>query len=342
MIKLHAWLGVAALLFCQSVFSQPRTVLAAEPTVLSLGDFEKGADGFNGAVKQDTSEGKIGNACAKMTNEKDKGWVEGRKTLPADLMYDFTEIRLWAKSTTAKTIAIRLADATGQSFQHRLGFKNDGQWQQLKIADLSASMEVWGGAGDKKWHGPCKSIDLILEGGNNEVQVDGIEAVLADKPIPELAAKAEALAKAEKVMIADFETNTDGFSGTIAQDASMGKIGKASGKIDNPGEKWVECGKKLDLTKDIAELHFWVRSTNATNIAVRLTDSTGQAFQHRPAFEADGNWQLIKLSDFAPGMESWGGAGDKKWHGPCKSIDLIVETKHSTVWVDGIEAIIAP
>jgi len=341
MTNLKFLIAIAVIALCFSLLSG-RSLAAptTAPTVLSIGNFDNGTDGFGGAVQQDTSGGKVGKACIMLKNEKPGGWVEGGKALPSDLMYDFTEVHFWVKSTTAKIIAVRLTDATGQQFQHRLSFTNDGQWQQVKIKDLAASMESWGGAGDKKWHAPCKAIDLILEGGNNDISIDGIEAVLADQPIPELAAKAAALAKAQKVMLGDFENDTDGFTGTIVQDTTVAKVGKASGRIDNPGEKWVECGKALDLPRDIAELHFWVRSTNAKNIAVRLTDSTGQAFQHRPAFAANGEWQLIKMNEFAPAMESWGGANDKKWHGPAKKLDLIVESKQSSVWVDGIEVLL--
>jgi len=150
----------------------PHTVAAAEPNVLPIS-----TDGFDGSVQQDVTGGQTSKACARLVNEKPTGWVEGGKNLDK-LKHDFTELRFWVKSTTARTIGVRLKDATGQEFLHRIGFKNDGQWQQLKITNLAASMESWGGAGDKKWHAPCQRIQFVLESGKNDIWIDGIEATL--------------------------------------------------------------------------------------------------------------------------------------------------------------------
>lgn len=48
--------------------------------------------------------------------------------------------------------------------------------------------QTWGGAGDKKWHAPARSIALILEKGTlsdakGAVLIDGIEASLDPRPI---------------------------------------------------------------------------------------------------------------------------------------------------------------
>jgi hypothetical protein len=313
-----------------------------QPSPLIIGNFAGGTDGFGGACAPDPGAGKSGKGCMMLKNDKPSGWVEGGKQMPSDLMYDFTQITFWVKSTTAQMVAVRLTDSTGQQFQHRRQFKNDGTWQQLTIADMAASMESWGGAADKQWHPPCKMIEFVLEGGSNDVAIDDVEATLADKPVPELAAKAEALAKAEKVSVGDFTNGVDGFTGSLVQDPTGGPDGKPCGKIDNNTDKWVSCGKALSLPRDVAELRFWVKSSNSGMIGVRMTDSTGQSFQNRPGFPSDGQWHEITMTQFAPAMESWGGANDKQWHGPPKQIDFILEIPQSTVSISGVEVLLAP
>ena len=151
---------------------------AADPQggqVRMLGDFETDVDGFSGAFERHATGGKVGKAYITLTNTKD-GWIDGGKDL--DLEEDITELRLWVKSTTASAIAVRLTDKAGQSFQHRLELAKSPDWQQLTITDPAASQQSWGGANDKKWRGPAGHIQLILEGGHNDIAIDGIEATL--------------------------------------------------------------------------------------------------------------------------------------------------------------------
>ena len=100
----------------------PQTGAQAMPQTMSqtiaLGDFATGTDGFS-EFSQDATGGKVGKACVVLTNPRD-GWIEGGKDFPG-MNHDVTQLRFWAKSTTARTIAVRLTDRTGQSFQHRLG-----------------------------------------------------------------------------------------------------------------------------------------------------------------------------------------------------------------------------
>jgi hypothetical protein len=173
----------------------PATAVPA-PQILVLGDFEAGTDGFANFT-QDTSGGKVGKACAKMVNPKD-GWIEGGKDLPG-MNHDITQLRFWAKSTTAKGIAVRLSDDSGQSFQHRLALEPNGEWQELAIADMVDGAQIWGGANDKKWHGPLRHLQLILEGGHNDISIDAVTVTLDAKRI--IAPLAVRLAKPGNVFL---------------------------------------------------------------------------------------------------------------------------------------------
>ena len=147
----------------------------------------------------------------------------------------------------------------------------------------------------------------------------------------------------EDLKIADFEKSTDGFKGAFIFDGSVGNGSKGSGKLENKDKPWIASGKTFDndLEKDFLELSFWIKSTDAKTIAVRLKDSTGQNFQHRLSFENDGKWHQLKITDMAKSMESWGGANDKKWHAPARSVSFILEAKGS-VLIDDVEAKLDP
>ena len=54
--------------------------------------------------------------------------------------------------------------------------------------------QIWGGASDKLWHAPASRILFVLEGGNNDVAIDGVEALLdPDRIIPRLEISSEKL-----------------------------------------------------------------------------------------------------------------------------------------------------
>jgi hypothetical protein len=151
--------------------------LAADAQVLNIADFEEGTSGFGGEMQQANEGAQSGKGCGFMKNEKKDGWVEAGKDLD-QLKNDFQELRFWAKSSTADGIAVRLADATGQEFLHRLPLKPNGEWQAFKITQFAKASQTWGGANDKKWHAPPRHINFTLEGGNREVLLDGVEATL--------------------------------------------------------------------------------------------------------------------------------------------------------------------
>ncbi len=143
----------------------------------------------------------------------------------------------------------------------------------------------------------------------------------------------------ETILLADFETNLDGFSEDLQRDDSASQSGKFSARLTNPHDGWVEVGKDLTgLHRDVCAVKLWVKSNKATTLSVRFVDATGQNFQQTVEFEPDDAWHQLKINNRATDVQVWGGVEDKQWHPPAKRLDLILEDGHNWVQFDRIEA----
>lgn len=307
--------------------------LSAQAEKITIGDFEKGANTFEGIVV-DKSVGKDSSASAKIFN--DKKWVTVKKKL--NLEKELKELTFDIKSDGPDSIAVRAVDSTRQNFQQRFPIKNDGSWKQIKITNFARG-HIFGGAGDKKIHSPVTELQIILE-KKGTVWVDNVEIKLADKLLPSAAKKKQLLAAAETFKIADFENNS-GFSDGIKIAKGEGRNGSKAGKISKTADKkWESAGKDFkNLKKDFLQVSYWVKSNDANNLAVRFVDATGQNFQQRIPIDPNGKWQEVVITKFNQG-QSWGGAKDKKWHAPAKKMTFILE-RDGTVLIDDIEAKLA-
>ena len=150
--------------------------------------------------------------------------------------------------------------------------------------------------------------------------------------------------------LGDFGSGKDRFRGDIVADRDVLRQGHASGRIDNKGTRWVTASRRIEgVQHDFRELRFWVRSTDARGLAVRLTDATGQSHQQRVSFDPNGEWQSIRITRFDGGTryEAWGGAADHQWHPPAQGLAFVLEKgsfsgDKATVWIDGVEAVLDP
>lgn len=78
---------------------------------------------------------------------------------------------------------------------------------------------------------------------------------------------------------------------------------------------------------DVKSVTLEIQAPQVATLGFRITDSTGQTFQQRLSLQATTNWQRVVIQDLVGKQEanSWGGAKDGKWHGPAKSIALLLD-----------------
>ncbi|PTY05997.1 hypothetical protein DB346_01110 [Verrucomicrobia bacterium LW23] len=91
-------------------------------------------------------------------------YVAGIRKLEEFALQDVKEFRLRYRTTDAKSIGVRIGDATGQTHQKKkIPLTADGQWHDLVLRPQEiAGGEHWGGANDGRWHGAPQYISIGL------------------------------------------------------------------------------------------------------------------------------------------------------------------------------------
>jgi len=92
-------------------------------------------------------------------------------------------LRLTMRSSTTRSFAVRMVDATGQCHQRKdLPFQADGKWHEVELVPTEiAGGEHWGGANDGAWHGSVRLVELMLnvrsdEGKKPDLTITGMQA----------------------------------------------------------------------------------------------------------------------------------------------------------------------
>lgn len=118
-----------------------------------------------------------------------------------------------------------------------------------------------------------------------------------------------------------------GASGRVSVDATQRKSGSRSLRLDadfSGGGAYVSTLRAVGDVDPIG-LAFWVRSENVTEVGIRFTDGSGQTHQTKGVPVKEGEWTLVRLRrDQIVGGEHWGGKDDGQWHGPLKSVTLMI------------------
>lgn len=332
--------------------------------MLTVADFEKGTSGFGGAIIQDATLAKEGKASGKIhgdfTNVAQSRWVTAK--LPLDLKNQIKSVRFWVKTTDAAMLTVRIDDSTKQTHQLRPPITPNGEWQQVTIDsfEFGPGHQSYGGAGDKLVHWPARGLFFVLEkngliGGKTAgtVWIDQVEVEVVGAPKSSVATLEEIAQESDVIMLADFEGGLSGFSGKIETDVTQPKSGRVCAKMEADlanvtQSAWITAKQDLRFKNEIKALRFWVRSTTARQMTVRLVDATGQTFQQRPSVAKDGAWHAIEIRNFeaGPGFQSFGGAGDKKVHWPARSLTFIVEKNgleggKGVLWIDDVEVFLS-
>ncbi len=166
---------------------------------------------------------------------------------------------------------------------------------------------------------------------------------------------------AARVLLDDFEqgitgwgfhpgTEFPGAKGEQTHDAAVGRDGKGALKIAadfTSGGSYVSSAKTIPAGSDFKEVRLWLKSDNAVHIGIRVGDGTDQCHQMPIMIKATKEWQEVVLTfEKLAGRESWGGAADRKWHGPAKWFAICVsKTTFSgkpagEVWIDDVEGVL--
>jgi len=97
------------------------------------------------------------------------------------------------------------------------------------------------------------------------------------------------------------------------------------------GGNYVAMLLPLKQPVDAKALKFDVKTADLAGLVIRITDSTGQCHAQHVALKDTSDWQTVTLKSLhqGEGANSWGGAADGKWHGPAKSVAILVDKKDS-------------
>jgi hypothetical protein len=164
-----------------------------------------------------------------------------------------------------------------------------------------------------------------------------------------------------RILLDDFEQNIGvwgfhpgsefpGAKGGQSHDPSSGRDGKGCLKLSadfTAGGSYVSTGRTLPVGSDFKELRFWFKSDTAVHLGIRVGDGTDQCHQRPLSLQSTREWQEVVLNfEQIAGRESWGGANDRKWHGPAKYVAICVSittfggAKSGEVWIDDVEGVL--
>jgi hypothetical protein len=328
-----------------AVLAQPGQATSAGLSTQVLGGFENTAEGWTfspgseypgatGSFGLDTSNAHTGAASGLLSGDFSGGgaYVGVSRAVPGVAA---TGISLWVKAPSLAWLTVRLTDSTGQVHQQRLTLSRSSDWQPLAVTrfDAGSQYTYWGGADDGVWHGPAQGLELVLDrgaiiGGASSASFN-VDDVVAYSP-----------AAARTIVIGDFESTAEGWSfypgseypgaaGSFGLDSSTAQTGASSGRLSGDfsgGGAYVEVQRSF-TPADLSSLTLWVRATQLSAIALRLTDSTGQVHQQQLSLSGSTGWQQLTVTRFDGGNRyvHWGGAGDGIWHGPAQAIAVVLD-----------------
>jgi hypothetical protein len=167
-----------------------------------------------------------------------------------------------------------------------------------------------------------------------------------------------------RLLLDDFEKSPAGWTfvdgrefpgarGSATLDQAVAHSGKASYRLEadfTGGGEYMGVWHDLASLegRDFKEIRLWVKTSQVTELMVRIVDGTGQCHQAKvplpPTAEKDWQRVILKVRDLVGG-EHWDGASDGKWHGPARGFGLhLVKqgAKQKTLWLDDVELGLGP
>jgi len=325
-----------------------------QPEKANLGwIFDNGQEfkGATGQVVVDPARKHDGQDSLHLTGDFNNGGAYVRTGTQIDGV-DIRELTMWLKSPDLDHVTMRIIDSAGQCHQINFKIQQQDDWQKFSfpLQQFFAKTEVeganpvnkyesWGGPADQKWHGPAKSIDIIVGPTETKKVVNlWVNNVTILPAAPEAVSTSTIITSQRLDEIIDGQhdwtfDNGEEFPGakgalTVAQDqpAAGQSCLQLAGDFSGGGN-YVQMLKNdlSDLGGDLQQIRFSYKTAHLTSVGVRLIDSSGQCHQAHFPTVADGQWHdyVLKVSDVVGG-EHWGGANDGKWHGPAKGFAMLM------------------
>lgn len=143
---------------------------------IEIASFDTHLDEFDGGTLARRTDGAAHGAGYARLSNADEDFTEMTRSLT--LPRDFVRFAFRARSKNLQTVTIRLTDATGQAFLHRLPLPTDDAWHAFSITHFADAAQSYGGADDKQWHPPCRDVAFIVEQKQAELDLDAVEAWL--------------------------------------------------------------------------------------------------------------------------------------------------------------------
>ncbi len=141
---------------------------------------------------------------------------------------------------------------------------------------------------------------------------------------------------ATETRLCQFETGFEGFAGSVQREAGKG-CNESTGLFltDEKGSGAIAIYRLNEPLHDLSGISIWIQSTKLKQLAVRFVDASGQCFQQ--SYDLTSNtWHCLAITNLTAG-QSWGGANDQKWHGPCDRFELRAEEAGATCIIDNIK-----
>jgi len=141
--------------------------------------FDNGQEfkGATGSLALDPDHKREDHDALKLTGDFTAGGAYVRANCPIPSV-EIDKLTIWFRSPSMGQVTLRLVDETGQCHQLKVNISIGSSWDRLvlPVADYFAGKEPgarqdvtivngyesWGGANDQKWHGVCKSLDVII------------------------------------------------------------------------------------------------------------------------------------------------------------------------------------
>lgn len=154
---------ISALLL-STVVAREQVIVAGNFEVPGVWHLSLGGEfpGARGTFQLDAQEPHSGTRCGRLQGDFSKGGAYVAVLRPLDPPLPLQRLSFWARSQDARSVVVRLVDATGQTHQGTFALESDGRWHRLEVP-VPKGWAHYGGANDGLFHQPLTHLWLLLD-----------------------------------------------------------------------------------------------------------------------------------------------------------------------------------